>query len=173
MAGDPPEGGPVCGEVRQGRARPSPFRRLPASLGAWEGLVRGGWTPPEGVPPPAPCPSHVGVLTSRAASSACFPAGGLRSGPGTGGSCAVWSHPRNPRLTGPGATPHRARSLLLAGPAASLRCCGVHGLPGARRQAMQQSDDPGGDGFRRAFQGPAGDVWARCDRHAGYGDRPG
>ena len=102
-----------------------------------------------------------------------FPRRWPQKRPRNRGSWAAWNHPRNPRLTGPGATPHRARSLLLAGPAASLRGCGVHGLPGARRQAMQQSDDPGGDGFRRAFQGQAGDVWARCGRHAGYGDRPG
>ena len=84
----------------------------------------------------------------------------------------MWSHPRNPRLTGPGATPHLAQSLLLAAPAASLRGCGVHGLPGARRQAMQQSDDPGWDGFRRAFQGQADVGGARIGRQAGCVARP-
>ncbi len=121
--------------MRRGPERQGPALPLPASPGAWEGLVRGGWTPPEGVPPPAPCPSHVGVLTSRAASSACFPAGGLRSGPGTGGVGRRGTIPGTPGSparaqlpTGRGASSWRGLPRVFAA-AEYMACPGPGGRP--------------------------------------------
>ena len=162
--------------MRRGPARQGPALPLPAPSSVPRGLGRSG---ARRMDASGGCTTACAVSVARRRLDK--PGGRLRrfprrwpqKRPRNRGSCAVWSHPRNPRLTCPGATPHRARSLLLAGPAASLRGCGVHGLPGARRQAIRQAGAPGGDGFRRAFQGRASGGGARRGRHAGYGDRPG